>query len=671
MVILLTLFREVSSLVEDHSDEYKKGIYGKKKFESMPLQRPTVLKEDEEKVQVSPTKVQPNREKVQPKKVKSERYSKESKSKIMEKVLMLKANGVFMRDIPSIVKIPRSTIFFWLKDAKEELIWEIGGIEQPKSVGLENRITLIEEKSVPGSIVKCGEYGEVLDARLIPIPYQLFFARYGFLPKHLFPIKKGELKYSSYHLVSVLHLLSGEVVYSYDSFLGAKGCHLVGEVSKINCGSENGNLKFDDFLLLGKDYKISQVLENEGDILELLGFHVTSLEELSEDMEEGSLSFDDIQKVNLSEAFDQMAPRVVGNDEVKEILTYSVVRRDKREPRRSSVPVVVFANSGEGKTYLLDDLQRIFGADMYRAEDLTPAALGMVDPSTGEIRYTGLSDIILIDEIDKAQARTVSLLLEVAGLEVGHRVRYGIKFTKETGSLLFSTFLLSSKLGIFDEEKGGSWGRVGNIHRQYLRRNVILRLEQESEDLDNELVDKVLEGTGEEENYKYITLELSKLLCLSKLFLMTCQFKIKDIEKVKEIYKEIRGFGFAETTNWYRTLYRSVKLLAEGRALCHGVERVDVDKKIIWVLPEDFKRVMEILKKHALSLNFYKGEIVHEPEVEPLGEMTIVEFDEEKLKRVETPFFEKCSYCGENKLISYFYDSNPICDTCRKDMGMS
>jgi len=612
---------------------------------------------------------------VRKKKAKSAFFDRVSEPLFLKKILILKGQGYSIRQISDLLKIPKSTISDWITKARETIVFDLQEVGQSDSrTPISGIIEKIDMKSVPGTIDKRGEYGELLDFRMIPITYQLFFARYGFLPKHVFPIKKGELSYSSYHTVYVLKLSSGEVVYSYEDFSGRKGCHLDGVAKRINCGSENGNLKFDDFLLLSREYTLSQILENEGDVLKLLGFGVKDIHELQSDMSEGGLNFDNIQKVDLKEAFNQVAPRVVGNEDVKEILTYSVVRRDSRDPRGSSVPICVFANSGEGKTYLLDDLSRVFSADMYRAEDLTPAALGMVDPSTGEVRYTGLSDIILVDEIDKAQAKTISLLLEIAGLELGKRVRYGVKFTKETGSLLFSTFLLSSKLGIFDEDKGGSWGRVGNIHRQYLRRNVLLRLQQESKELDNELVEKVLEGQSEEEVYEYETLELSKLLCLSKLFLMTCQFKIKDVEEIKSMYlSEVSGFSFAGSTNWYRTLYRLIKLLAEGRALCHGVDRVDIDRKVIYVLPEDFRRVIDILKKHARSLGFYKGEITHvdEPEVEPPEEMTIVEFDEEQLKRVETPFFEKCGYCGENKLISYFYNGNYICDACLKDLGMS
>ena len=605
-----------------------------------------------------------------------DRVSQTVFSSFLEKMMLLRAKGLSYDRIADIVGIPVIQVRTIL-EAVDSGSFELGhsGTEGGGAwVYTSGVIESVTVKNVPGTIEKRGEYGELLDFRVVPIPYQLFFARYGYLPKHIFPIRKGELSYGSYHKVYVLKLSTGEIVYTYDDFSSKKGCYLEGTVETLNCGSENGNLKFDDFLLLCTGYTLSQVLQNEGDVLRLLGFHVSNMDELRHDLEEGNIDLDNIS-IDIEKAFNQIAPNVVGNEDLKEIITYSIVRRDLRKPALTSVPVIFFAKSGEGKTVFLNDLHNIFNADLYRAEDLTYAALGMVDPSTGEIKYTGLSDIILVDEIDKAQAKTVSLLLEIAGMEMGHRVRYGVKFEKETGSLLIGSFLATTKLGIFDEDKGGSWGRVGNIHRQLLRRSVILSLDSSNDRVDKTLFKKVLYDMEDDKKYDDLG-ELSKLLCLTKLFLLTCKFKLKGVDEIEEeLYREICGFRFAETTAWHRTLFRLIKLLAEGRALCHGLDRVDINKKVIYVLPEDFRRVVDILKKHAISLGFYKPVDIDsvssdysEPENIEVEETTIVDFDEDKVTRTDSHFFDRCSFCGEMTMISHFYDGKYICDKCLSDM---
>ena len=308
---------------------------------------------------------------------------------------------------------------------------------------------------------------------------------------------------------------------------------------------------------------------------------------------------------NIELAIKGVSPLYIGDAESKEIVAYARAIFDPLNANRTAVPIMLLAKSGLGKTKFLEGLVMSMGADIFGANDITGAGLGMI--KHGQIVSARFSHVIGVDEIEKYEAHNIhEALLPLAEAEDKARVRHAIKFLRETGILMVGV-CLKDMGGL--RKVGGAERRVHAI-LQLFRRCVLLKLEADQPEDRDDYTRMILGQTKElykpkqhlPQSAKDSLAEYGRMFITAEVGKQIMQRLQKKISFEDEdwsfnyVQSRCKGFHLEDSVEWGRKMERNLTLLAAGRALLRG--ELNVKK-------EDFTRVGEILCCHAQDLGYW------------------------------------------------------------------
>lgn len=307
-----------------------------------------------------------------------------------------------------------------------------------------------------------------------------------------------------------------------------------------------------------------------------------------------------------------VAPNMLGNFGVKEIILAASCYYDRNSPKTTSIPIVIVAPSGGGKSSFFEGMKETFGedADIYPVDSITPGQMkGMV--KAGKVIKATLANVSMFDELNKWSMNYLeNVLIPVFGAEQGVRWREGKKIADTTGWQCVPIGTLLPYWTDF-ENRGNHLGNK-KIHdiEQIMRRCLMVKLEEglDSDEFLQQYVELVASGLFDNVEYtetydmganreriKYVIRDVAAPIGSVSFYGGTKAFTAAT-KRFTNLAKRIR---FSERIVYDKAFSKNALWLTIGMAKRYG-------RSIVY--QDDVDRVCSLLEGNAKALGFYQKE---------------------------------------------------------------
>jgi len=325
---------------------------------------------------------------------------------------------------------------------------------------------------------------------------------------------------------------------------------------------------------------------------------------------------------DIKKAIKGVAPLHAGDEDVKEIVLYALALYDRTNAKKTGVPIILLADSGEGKTSMAENLSMVFGADIRSKNAITEAGLGLIN-GEGSIKSTSLSGMTIFDELDKWNAEYLDTLLTIFGFEKSKRTRYGEDFVALPVTLPVGLLLKDWESYLSSRHAD----KKGQVMSQILRRGVFMELSGKDVASDREHMAMVmeqeegreLENCWAESFNNYV---MHTATCLKKARELrekdNVTLRRDDYDRLKDYIMHVSNKFRLPLASPRKAVRPLIIRLAKGKALVEGRAEANF---------EDVKYIANILIKHAKKLGYYETEAKAEED----GNEDVTEIDNDDI----------------------------------------
>lgn len=306
-----------------------------------------------------------------------------------------------------------------------------------------------------------------------------------------------------------------------------------------------------------------------------------------------------------------VAPNIIGNDDVKEIILSALCFFHRNNVINTSVPKLLIAKSGTGKSEFFEGVKETFqtSADIFPIDAIDSLQMNKGGKGRSVARVT-LPEICLFDDIYKWNGNYIKMVLipifnatkNCSRLEHDYIIDKTDQNTLPIGSLIPSW-----REYIGNDNKGKE---KALMLEQIMRRCLLLNLD---EDMD---LEKYIDLCGSqifanvpsihnydvEKNHNQVQFVVNKAQSLRhcSVYPFVCDDNLWPEEARNRINATAKHIKFRDEVSYENNFTINVKRLSYGMALRYGRQKACL---------EDVNRVCDILENHARTLHLF-GELI-------------------------------------------------------------